>query len=157
LMRSLSFGHAAFALGMVLLGITGLALGDVVAVFEPWPPMAPARALFGYVSALVSLGCGAGLLWPRAALTAAPSGSVLLLLGMLILRAPVSVFARKIAVSWESCGEIAVVFAAGWILSIRLRPSHGGRSGWLQGQMALRAARWLFALALVTFGVSHFV
>src|SRR5215475_11430768 len=107
-MRSLSFGHAAFALGLILLGVTGLALGDVVAVFEPWPRVLPGRALFGYLSALTSLACGAGLLWPQAAHTAARALSIFLLLWMLILRVPVIVLAPKLAVSWESCGEIAV-------------------------------------------------
>jgi uncharacterized membrane protein len=85
-MRIVGAGHAVFALTMVGVGLLGLAQGDFVQIWQPVPKALPGREVAIRVCAVVSLACGAGLLWRR---TAAPAALVLffyLLLWMLLFK-----------------------------------------------------------------------
>ena len=60
-------GHAFFAVTMVALGILGLIQGDFTPTWSGLPKSVPAREAVAYLCAVISLGSGIGLLWPRAA------------------------------------------------------------------------------------------
>ena len=61
-MRFSSGGRVAFAAMMIALGILGLIKGDFTVIWEPVPRGAPAREILVYLTALVSLSSGIGLL-----------------------------------------------------------------------------------------------
>ena len=66
----MSFKHSAmavFAAGLIGLGVLGLASGDFALVWQRVPAWVPEREPLAYACALVSLACGAGLIWRRTA------------------------------------------------------------------------------------------
>jgi uncharacterized membrane protein len=142
-MRLTSLGHAVFAFALIGLGAVSLASGDFAYVSQPVPHWVVARSLLAFASGVLTLGCGVGLLWPR---TLPRSSLVLVVYGlasMLVLHAPRLALDPRNAAEWFNLGEIATLVAGAWIL--------------FAGQRDVRPARLLFGLALLPFGLSHFV
>lgn len=156
-MRIASVGHAVFAATIIALGILGLIQGDFAPIWDGVPKNFPTREGLVYLCALVSLICGAGLFWRRAAGTAARVLSAYLLLWMLLFKVPFIVRAPTVEGYYQSCGETAVLAASAWVLYAWFA------GGWDQRQLrfatgdrGVRLARILYALALIAFGLSHF-
>jgi len=74
-------GHAAFAAIMIGLGILGLIKGDFTVIWEPVPKSVPAREVLVYLSAVLSLASGIGLLWGGTSALAARVLLAILVLG----------------------------------------------------------------------------
>jgi uncharacterized membrane protein len=156
-MRIAGAGHAVFAATMIGLGISGWVKGDFAAIWQPISKDVPARELLSYLCAAVSLACGAGLLWQRTAAVAARVLLAYLLLWLLVFKLPVIFGAPTTAVSYESCGETAVIVAGAWVLYAWFAVEWDRqRLGFATGDRGLRIARMLFGLALIAFGLSHF-
>jgi uncharacterized membrane protein YphA (DoxX/SURF4 family) len=157
-MRIASAGHAAFAVTMIAIGILGLASGDFAAIWQPVPKDVPGRGLLASACAIVALMSGAGLLWLR---TAAPASRVLLaalLLWLLLLRVPRIFVAPGSQESWSGAGESSVYVAGAWVLYAWFAAGRDGRRSRLaSGETGVRIARTLFGLALIPFGIGHFV
>lgn len=146
-----------FAATMVAIGLMGLAGGSFGPIWGVVPKTLPDRQLLAYLCTFISLVCGAGLLVKR---TAAPAAFVLLIYLIVwtalfkvsfILKAPLE------EVSYQTCGENAVLIAAVWLLLVELgRDSSRAIFRLPAGSTGARIALVLYGLALIAFGLSHF-
>jgi uncharacterized membrane protein len=156
--RTRGLGRAVFALALVGLGVQSLGSGDFAYVWQPVPTWVIGRPLLAYASGALLLACGAGLFWPR---TLARSSLVLALYGMasmLLLHVPRIAKTPLEEAEWFGLGEIATMVAGAWILFAGAAPVPA--SGWrhaVGSERGVRLARLLFAFALPSFGLSHFV
>ena len=145
-MRVASAGHAVFAAAMIALGVLGLIKGDFAVLWQPVPKGLPAREALAYVTAFVSLAGGVGLLLRRVAALAAGVLLAYLLLWLLVLRVPLMFVAFGVDTWWAAC-KTAVMAAAAWVLY----------SWFATGARGVRIARALYGLALIPFGLAHFL
>ena len=157
-MRIVSVGHGIFAATLAAIGVLGFIHGDYAAIWQGVPKAYPmAREVLPYVSALVSLACGLGLLWPRTATVAARVWLAYFLLWTLLFKGRYSVLAPLEEGSYQSIGENAVVVAGAWVLYTRLADDWDKRKlAFATGDAGLRIARVLYGLAMLAFGLSHF-
>jgi len=155
-MRIVSPGYVAFAVTIIALGILGLIKGDFAAIWQPVPKGLPGREVLVYLSALISLACGIGLLWQRTAASAARVLLTFLLLWLLLLRLP-GIFLEFSVDVWWACCQTAVMVAGAWIVYTWVATDWDKqRVGFAIGDKARRVARILFGLALIPFGLAHF-
>ncbi|MBV8144922.1 MAG: DoxX family protein [Gammaproteobacteria bacterium] len=149
---------AVFAATLVALGILGLIQRDFGPLWQPVPKGVPARELLIYLCALISLGCGIGLLLPRAAAAAARILLVYLLLWLFFFRVPIVLHAPAVEGTWEGCAETVVVVAAVWVLYARCAADWDRwHLAFASGASGMRIARVLYGLALIPLGLAHLV
>ena len=156
-MRIVGVGQVVFALTMIGVCILGIVQHDFVQLWQPVPKTFPARGALVWLCAALPIACGAGVLWRR---TAAPSARVLffyLLLWMLVFKLRFIFLAPLTEGSYQSNGENAVVVAGAWVLYVALATDWDRKHlRFFGGDGGLRAARVLYGLAMIAFGLSHF-
>jgi len=152
----MSWGHVVFAATLITLGILGLITGDFTAIWLPVPKGVPAREALVYLSAVVPLVSGVGLLWQRAAAVASRVLLGFLLAWLLLLDLPNFFLHPGMDLTWAVC-KTAVMVAAAWVLYVRFAGDRDRqRLGFATGDTGLRIARALYGLALIPFGIAHF-
>jgi uncharacterized membrane protein len=152
-----SVGHAVFAATFIALAILGLIQGDFAPVWQPVPKGLPAREALAYLSALISLACGIGLLWQRTAALAARVLVISLVIWLLLFKARFIVAAPLVAVSYETTAETATLVAGAWVLYAWFAADWDRqRLAFATGDRGLRIARVIYGLAMIAFGVAHF-
>ncbi|HEY2675435.1 MAG TPA: hypothetical protein VGI65_00600 [Steroidobacteraceae bacterium] len=157
-MRIASVGHAVFAATMIALGILGLIKGGFAPIWDSVPKALPGREALAYLCNFISLISGIGLLWRRTAPTAARVLFTYLFLWMLLFKVRNIVFSPLIEGSYQNWGETAVIVAGAWILYSWFASAWDRRwLGFAIGDAGVRGARLLYALAMIAFGLSHFV
>jgi uncharacterized membrane protein len=156
-MRIASLGHAVFAATMISLGILDLINGDFAPIWPPVPKGVPARDVLVYLCAFVPLVSGTGLLWQRTATVASRVLLTYFLLWLLLLRVPHTLVARTVDVWWAAC-QTAVMVAAAWVLYTWFAGDRDRqRLAFVTGDTGLRIARAFYGLALIPFGLAHFI
>jgi uncharacterized membrane protein len=156
-MRIANVGRAFFALTMIGIGVLGLVRGDFTAVWDPVPKDLPARDALAYLCAFISIACGIGLLWRRTAVLAARVLLFYSLLWFLLLRVPSVLFSFAIDSWWSAC-KTAAMTAGAWIIYVGSADDWDKqRLGFIAGDNGLRIARILYGLALIPFGIAHFL
>ena len=157
-MRIASPGHAVFAATLVALGVLGLIQGDFTQTLSGVPKEFPAREVLAYLCALVFLATGVGVLWQRTALPAARVLLIYVLAWLLLFRVSRIFVAPADLLTWWACGDTAVMTAAAWVLYAWFAGDQAGsRLSFAAGDSGVRIARALYGLALIPFGVAHFV
>jgi uncharacterized membrane protein len=156
-MRITSWGHAVFAVTTIALGVMGVVQGTYTSTWTGVPKAFPAHAVLAYLSALISLACGVGLLWRRTAFVASRVLLAYLLLWLLLFRVSHIFLAPTSVDTWWGLGDTAVMIAAAWVLYAWFAAdSERPRLGLAVGDTGLRIARVFYGLALIPFGVAHF-
>ena len=146
-----------FAMTMIAIGVIGLASGTFAPIFGGVPRSLPDRQLLAYLSTFVSLACGVGLIVKRTAGAAAFVLFAYLLLWTILIKVPFIIRQPLVEVSYQSCGESAVLAAGAWVLyASSANGTTNGFFGFLRGDSGLRIAYLLYGLALIAFGLSHF-
>jgi uncharacterized membrane protein len=128
----------AFAVTLIALGVIGLVDRDYLPLWQ-LPDFVPSA--LGYLCSAVSIGCGVGLLVPRIATNAARVLLAYLVLWNLVCCGYAVAVAPTDLGSWYGPAEAGVIVAAALVLS----------------QTGLRIARVIYGLAMIPFGLGHFV
>jgi uncharacterized membrane protein YphA (DoxX/SURF4 family) len=153
-MRNASVGQVVFAVTMIALGIQCLVTGRYAALWQPLDLTAPRSEWLPYLCAVLTLGCGVGLLWRR--VEAALVLLLYFLAWLLLYRAP-DFFSATQQDPWFGSSECAVYVAAAWILFAWFS------TGWqmpqalrfANGDSGVRIARVFYGLAMIYFGIGH--
>jgi uncharacterized membrane protein len=146
-----------FAVGMIGLGILALVYGDFALVWQPVAAWVPGRTAVAYLSGLIMLFGGAGLLFD-----ATVTWSIRMLFPYLIvwalLKVPALVVAPQMEAVWLGFGELAVLLAGGWTLfAVLAELPEGSPLSFATGESGVRIARILFAVFVIPIGLSHLI
>ena len=157
-MRIKSFGHAAFALILIWLGVLGLIKGTFGQMWQPVPKWVPAQTALAYLCAVISLGSGVALLFPRTAAVASRVLFAALMAWLLVMRFPYLFFQKPLVLVAWSFGATAVMVAGAWVLYVWLASERDrSRLGFVADDRGLRIASALYGVSLIPFGLAHFL
>jgi uncharacterized membrane protein len=148
------------ALAAALIGLASLTFvyGDFTLQWQPVPAWVPDRRLLAYLSGSTLLACGGALFTTRARALAARVFFFYSLLWVLLRKVPKVAAAPLVEGNWLGLGEICVVLACAWAMFASLNDEpEANAPRFATGANGLRIARYLFAVALLPIGLSHFV
>ncbi len=143
---------------MIGLGIIGLVKADFTPIWGGVSRGFPAHVALAYLCAVVSLVSGTCLIWKPTSLFASQLLLIYLLAWFLAFRLPY-VFMKPAALdTWWSCGDNFLMIACAWVLYVWFADGKGSRRfSFARGDKGLRIARVFYGLALIPFGIAHFI
>jgi uncharacterized membrane protein YphA (DoxX/SURF4 family) len=145
-----NLGIYVYAAGAIFLGVLGLASGDFATTWQHVNSNLPARELLAYLTAVLELGSGIALLWPR---TARAGAVALTLLYAVFVLAWVPKYVSNVHV-FDPLGNIFEqfsAFVAGLVLVAAFSPANSST----RRRESLFAR--LYGLSAISFGVGHVV
>lgn len=154
--QSIRPARAVFAAVLIGLGVTGLVNGGFALVWQDVPKGVPAYTALAYLSAVIELLAGLGLLFKATLTLASRAAFVFTLLWVLLLKLPHWFYAPGVIESWGGFGEIGIILAGAWVLFA----SNAGaweqrRLAFAVGEPGVRCARALFIVCLPMIGIVH--
>lgn len=160
-MRVISPGHLLYAVGFVGLGILGLIFDDYAMNWQPVPSTFPWHDTLAYVSALLLLISGIGLMLRRFQIRSAVLLTLFIGLWLIGLRIPPIVNEFFSAINWLGFAETLELTTGGWLLAATLMQLTGSnlssRLSWIAKPCNARLVILLFGISLPLIGLSHFV
>jgi uncharacterized membrane protein YphA (DoxX/SURF4 family) len=136
-----------YGLGAIALGFIGLTFGDFALQWQPVPKDLSAHHLLALFSAATMLALGLAVLWRRTARPAA-AGLALAYLGWVALHGPAALAEPASIASWLGVAETLSLSVGGLALFAMLAEP--------PSQQLRLAARLLYGLCPLVFGLSHF-
>lgn len=156
--QALRLERAAFAPGLIGLGILSLVYGDFALQWQPVPAWVPARTPLAYLSGALMVAMGVGLLSSRLIALSSRVLFVYLVLWFALTKLPGVLAAPLVEARWLGAGEIAVLASAGVVLLAFFgRAEDSPVLRLVTGERGLRLARYVMGVALIPIGLSHFV
>lgn len=152
-MRAVRFGTDSVAFASASLAIWSLAYGHFAA--QSLPAWIPWRETWVYGSALVVLAASAGLCFARTALPSAATIAIYQAVSMAIF-VPQAVSQPLSIGAWYPACEALTSLTGAWILYALLQRESRSAASALAAEGSVRAARVLFGLTCVFYGLSHF-
>jgi uncharacterized membrane protein len=151
-------GLVSYAVGLAAIGVLSLASGDFAFVWQPVPAWVPFHAPLAYFSGVMLVAGGLGMLVPRFAVRAGSLLTANMGLWLLLLRIPPAALNATNESMWLGCGETTVLVTGGWILVLMLRAGSGRLAPIADpAPGTVRMSRFLYGVALLLIGPSHFV
>jgi uncharacterized membrane protein YphA (DoxX/SURF4 family) len=144
----IAVGRRVYGLGAITLGLVELAYGGFAEVWLPVPARLPGYHVLTYAAAGLLIVGGLAVNWTRTASVAALTLAALFAFGMLAAEAPHAIVKPGDWGGWQAIAE-STVMALGGVLAYAQTRGLDPRPA--------RAARLVFGLCLLVFGVSHFV
>lgn len=148
---------ALAAVGLLGLGILGLACGDFASVWQPVAAWIPGRSALAYITAALECAIAIGMLFSatsRWAVRALFPGLIL----WQLLKVPDLFLGPSHVAVYLGFGEIAIMLAGGWVLFARLADLAPGSSlAFLQSEKSIRIAQIYLGLWIIPVGLSHIV
>ncbi len=143
--------RVGFALGIVWLGVIGVAVRDFSAVWGPLPKDMPGQTALALIYGLVAIVAGVALLFRRTAAAAAVTIFAYVGLWWLVYMVPPVIRAPLTEMTWLDAGMHGMLLAGAWTLYAEL-----AGHGFLGDAKGMTTARVFFGLCLIPTGLSHF-
>ncbi len=154
--RVTGIGHALYASSVA--GLGGLLLsGTFVDIFAPLPSWVSWRDGLSCAWGALMLVSAIALLWKK---TVVPSSGVVALVflsWLLFLQVPELVAEPEMEVLWSGASQLVALAAGGLLLFASRASPVEGPGRWFRGDRGVRIARLAYALALLEFGLHHFL
>ncbi|TPG44952.1 DoxX family membrane protein [Rhodanobacter glycinis] len=160
LMRSATrLGSGLFGIGMLAFGVLNFVFAIPVLGLEPLPDWLPAQTLWTYITALLLVAGGGGVLSNRLRpRESAIALGVLLSLWLILLHVPTLLTHLHNGSKWTSAFECLALCSVAWVLACALSDSAAGRTPWYGRFRRLAdSGRYGFGVSLPVFGALHFI
>jgi uncharacterized membrane protein len=152
------FGRVLFALSFAVIGLLSLASGDFALNWQPVPAWVGWRVPLAYMSGIVLLASGVGILFKRTAMRSAIVLTANLLIWLLLLQVPRVLTNAGTEIVWNGFGEnLALVVGGSLLIASLAQPGDRVASMLMATGQGRQVARVLFGLAFLPVGLAHLV
>lgn len=155
IVRECQPGISLLAVGLIALGALSVIYRDFAYTWQPVPAFHPGRDVLAIACGLFMVGAGVALFF-RATVAVAVRALFAFLLAWMCLPIPYLIAMPQREGRWLGTGEIAMLFAGGWVLFARLSGlQKTGFFSYITGAKGVRIAQIIFGLAVLPVGLSH--